>query len=62
MVDAPWWMHRGDLSAGPAGKDSGENAMGIRKKGTVWGSEVFGSKAAGTMESVEVKYLMLRDV
>ena len=62
MVDAPWWTHRGDLSAGPAGKDSGENAMGNRKRHNVWRLEVFGPKAAGTMESVEVKYMMLRDV
>ncbi len=42
---APWWMHRGDVSAGPAGRDS-EARMpfiaGKQKKAPPWLSKVFG--------------------
>ena len=31
---APWWMHRGDLSAGPAGPDS-EAVMSLKKASLV---------------------------
>ena len=39
---APWWTHRGDLSAGPAGRDSEVRMNWVTEKGTCIASEVLG--------------------